>query len=128
MVSDLFRMNTGKIAALAGMSAVALGAFGAHLLKSRLAAAGTTAIWQTGVQYHLIHAVCLLALCFAPTPCAKALRVASRAWLLGILLFSGSLYFLALGAPSTVGMITPLGGLAFIIGWGALFVWSINRE
>lgn len=96
---------------------VALGAFGAHALKERLVDAGFLETWKTAVFYHLVHA----ALAWTAGFCAKLpnklmLRAAS-CWVAGILLFSGSLYGLALGGPRWLGPITPLGGLFFIIGW-----------
>ena len=106
--------------ALLGASGVGLGAFGAHALKARLQAAGTESTWDTAVQYHLLHAVVLLAIGlwtrFSP---ALSGAVAVSGWLffVGVVLFSGSLYGLALGGPRWLGPITPLGGLAFIAGW-----------
>ncbi len=103
---------------------VGLGAFGAHALKSRLEDAGMTQTWDTAVKYHLIHAVALLALAAWRNSLSGQASVAwaqlawvARCWVGGIVLFSGSLYALALGAPHWVGAITPLGGLAFIAGW-----------
>jgi uncharacterized membrane protein YgdD (TMEM256/DUF423 family) len=106
-------------AGLFGFSGVALGAFGAHALKDTLAAHGTTATWQTAVLYHLIHAVALLA--FAGG------RWAGRCWIAGIVLFSGSLYALALGGPKLLGPVTPLGGLAFLSGW-AFVGWEAFKR
>lgn len=102
-------------AGLLGFTGVALGAFGAHALKDTLAAGGHTATWQTAVLYHLIHAVALLAL-----PPGKW---AGRCWIAGIVLFSGSLYALALGGPKILGPITPLGGVLLLAGW-ALVAWN----
>lgn len=105
----------GSISALFG---VALGAFGAHGLKSRVAPEQLT-IWQTGVQYHLVHAIALVLvgiLCqvLAPTP---LLRGAGWSFLTGTVLFSGSLYLLVLSGVRSMGAITPFGGLAFLLGW-----------
>ncbi|MEI7036322.1 DUF423 domain-containing protein [Fulvimonas yonginensis] len=101
----------------AGASAVLLGAFGAHALRDVLdpAAAG---LWHTASQYHFWHALALVATCLAPP--SRARRTAQWAFAAGIVLFSGSLYALALGAPRWCGAITPLGGLAFIVGWVVL--------
>jgi uncharacterized membrane protein YgdD (TMEM256/DUF423 family) len=102
---------------------VALGAFGAHALKARMPAE-MLAVWNTGVQYHLWHALgmILVALCATAIPDGPWLRTAGALLLAGILLFSGSLYALALGAPKGLGMLTPLGGTAFLAGWLALLV------
>jgi uncharacterized membrane protein YgdD (TMEM256/DUF423 family) len=102
--------------------AVGLGAFGAHGLKARLSP-DMLAVWHTAVQYHAWHALGLLAVGLsAETICMKA-----AGWLLaaGIVLFSGSLYLLALGAPKGLGMLTPLGGAAFILGWIAFAIGVI---
>ena len=101
----------------AGASAVLLGAFGAHALRAVLDPAGRE-LWHTASQYHFWHALALAAACLAPA--GRARRVALAALALGIVLFSGSLYALALGAPRWCGAITPLGGVAFIVGWLAL--------
>ncbi|HEX6265933.1 MAG TPA: DUF423 domain-containing protein [Burkholderiales bacterium] len=97
--------------------AVGLGAFGAHGLKARLTVE-TLAVWQTAVQYHAWHALGLLAVGLAGFHFeGNWLKAAGWLLLAGIALFSGSLYALALGAPRTLGMVTPIGGLAFILGW-----------
>ncbi len=104
--------------------AVAIGAFGAHALRERLAP-DAIAIYQTGVQYHFWHALGLLAVGLVDGRKSSAgAWVGAAGWLLaaGIVLFSGSLYALALGAPRAIGMLTPLGGIAFIGGWAALAV------
>ena len=101
-----------------------LGAFGAHALKAQLSAEALS-IWQTAVQYHFWHALALLAVALAGSgPWFKV-----SAWLLiaGLFLFSGSLYALALGAPRELGMVTPLGGVALILGWLAFAVAAIRR-
>lgn len=102
-------------AGLLGFTGVALGAFGAHALRETLAAGGHTATWQTAVLYHLVHAVALLAFPSGKWP--------GRCWIAGILLFSGSLYWLSLGGPKILGPITPLGGVALLTGW-ALVAWN----
>lgn len=109
-----------SIVATAGVSAVLLGAFGAHALNGRLDAQALS-VWHTAVDYQFWHALALaLALAAFAAPPGRARDVALRAFGLGIVLFCGSLYALALGAPHWIGAITPLGGLAFIIGWVAL--------
>jgi uncharacterized membrane protein YgdD (TMEM256/DUF423 family) len=105
-----------RIAAAGGFLAVTLGAFGAHGLKPLLAQNGTTQIWEKAVFYHFIHAVMLFLLAERkPFP-----RVAWWSFLAGIVIFSGSLYFLALSNWLWLGAVTPFGGLAFLVGWGCL--------
>jgi uncharacterized membrane protein YgdD (TMEM256/DUF423 family) len=105
-------------AGLLGFTGVALGAFGAHALKDTLVANGTTSAWQTAVLYQLVHAAALLAL--------PSGRWAGRCWVAGIVLFCGSLYWLSLGGPKILGPVTPLGGVAFLLGW-ALVAWNAFR-
>jgi uncharacterized membrane protein YgdD (TMEM256/DUF423 family) len=81
------------------------------------------AVWQTAVQYHAWHALGLLALGLQPE--GTWMRVAGWLLVAGIVLFSGTLYALALGAPRSAGMVTPLGGLAFILGWIAFAIGVI---
>ncbi|WP_243039735.1 DUF423 domain-containing protein [Dyella sedimenti] len=109
--------TVGLLVGLAGASAVMLGAFGAHALRDVLDARGTE-LWHTAVSYHFWHALALvLAVSAAP---GRARRVASACFALGIVVFCGTLYALALGAPRWVGAITPVGGVSFIVGWLAL--------
>jgi len=115
---------TGVLIGLAGASAVMLGAFGAHALRGVLDAQGSE-LWHTAVSYHFWHALALVLAAFT-TP-GRARRVAMAAFPLGILVFSGSLYALALGAPRWFGAITPLGGVAFIVGWLALGIALVPR-
>ncbi len=96
-----------------GLIGVALGAFGAHGLADYLAANDSALTWQTAVLYQLIHAVALLALGRQTTRWRALVWV----WSLGIILFSGSLYALALGGPGWLGPVTPIGGLLFLLGW-----------
>jgi uncharacterized membrane protein YgdD (TMEM256/DUF423 family) len=107
-----------RIAALAGLLAVVLGAFGAHTLKDRLAGNGTAAIWEKAVFYHFIHAVMLFFLATRkPLP-----RCPWFSFLFGIIIFSGSLYLLAFTNVRWLGAITPIGGVSFIIGWICLMI------
>jgi uncharacterized membrane protein YgdD (TMEM256/DUF423 family) len=112
--------------------AVVLGAFAAHGLKARLDVASLSA-FQTGVTYQFFHslALCVLALWLRQLGRDMSLGdagvIAGMAFLLGIVLFSGSLYVLSLGGPRWLGPITPLGGLAFIVGWLS-FAWSAWRN
>lgn len=111
------------VSGISGFLAVGLGAFGAHGLQARLADAADEAKrlawWQTAAQYHLLHALALglVALSIVKAPQA---RFAGFAFALGTLLFSGSLYAMALGGPRWLGAVTPLGGLGFLAGWGVL--------
>jgi uncharacterized membrane protein YgdD (TMEM256/DUF423 family) len=107
-----------KIGAFAAMLSVVFGAFGAHLLKDRLTP-DELAIYQTGVQYQMFHAIgiLLIALLIDRLPSQKLASWAARLLIIGILLFSGSLYVLALSGVKVLGAITPLGGVAFIAGW-----------
>jgi uncharacterized membrane protein YgdD (TMEM256/DUF423 family) len=110
-----------RIASLLGASGVMLGALGAHGFDARLAQAGMTRVWDQAVFYHLVHAVAYLALIMwaegrSPSR-ARRLQRAATCWLIGICFFSGSLYALALGAPHWIGPVTPIGGLALILGW-----------
>jgi uncharacterized membrane protein YgdD (TMEM256/DUF423 family) len=104
-----------KITAVCGALAVALGAFGAHGLKSQLTPL-LMQTYHTAVQYHFFHTLALLALLNLPLS-ERRLQWVARCFLLGIILFSGSLYALALTGISAFGMLTPLGGCAFIGGW-----------
>ena len=113
------------VAAVAGFLAVGLGAFAAHGLRNVLSAEYLT-VFQTGVHYQMVHALALLAVAMllAKNP-ARSLRIAAWGFTLGILLFSGSLYALTLSGVRSLGMITPFGGVAFLVGWAALawFAW-----
>ena len=107
-----------RIAALMGLLAVALGAFGAHSLKDLLARNDTARVWETAVFYQFIHAVMLFVLATRNPP-------PSGPWwsfLVGIVLFSGSLYLLALTNVRWLGAITPFGGVSFIVGWAWLMI------
>jgi uncharacterized membrane protein YgdD (TMEM256/DUF423 family) len=102
-----------RVAGLFGFFGVSLGAFGAHLLRDFLERLGTTQIWQTGVLYHLVHAIVLLALAGRQPPP----RLAYLLILAGTIIFSGSLYALALTNLRWLGAVTPLGGLGMLCGW-----------
>lgn len=98
--------------------AVALGAFGAHALKKKLSE-DMMKIFQTGIQYHIAHALGLLLLGLISAQTESASLIVLAGWFLfaGIILFSGSLYALSLTGIRKLGAITPLGGVAFLIGW-----------
>ncbi len=110
-----------RVAAVVGFSGVALGAFGAHGLRSRLTPE-LLSVWQTGVLYHLIHAAVLLAVALHARATQANVNAVAGLFLLGIVLFSGSLYLLATTGVTKLGMVTPLGGLAFLTGWAAVAV------
>ncbi len=112
---------------IAALLAVALGAFGAHALKARIAPE-LMAVYKTGVEYHFYHALGLLltGLAALRLPESACLRGAGWAMLAGIVLFSGSLYLLALTGLAWLGAVTPLGGAAFIAAW-ALFALAILK-
>lgn len=112
-----------RVGAAAGFFAVAFGAFGAHALKSRLAPE-MLAVYQTSVLYHLVHALALVGVgILAKSLPSTTLAVAGWAFTAGLLLFSGSLYALAVTEVRILGAVTPFGGVAFLVGWAALF-WS----
>ncbi|MCB1670971.1 MAG: DUF423 domain-containing protein [Gammaproteobacteria bacterium] len=115
------------LAAINGFLSVALGAFAAHGLTSRLSAQ-LLSTFQTGVQYHMYHTLALLGVGALSIhyPASTALRSSGLLFQAGILIFSGSLYVLALSGVRWLGAITPIGGLAFLAGWAVLawFAWS----
>lgn len=113
----------GLTAALTGFVTVSLGAFGAHALAETLTAK-TTGWWDTATLYALIHAVAALAISLAPA--RPALKFAGWAFILGAWIFAGSLYAMALGAPSILGAITPIGGVCLLVGW-AICAWSAAK-
>lgn len=119
------------LGAMAGFSAVAFGAFGGHGLRKTLAAAPDGAKrlewWQTGASYHLAHALAigLAALVAERAPGAWA-AAAAWAFLAGIVLFSGSLYVMALTGIRKLGAVTPLGGLGLLAGWVCLLLAAIG--
>jgi len=105
------------VAALSGALAVMLGAFGAHGLK-KVIIPDMLEVFKTGVQYQFYHTFALLAVgLFMQTGKSKALKWAGYLFITGIVLFSGSLYVLAISGIKMLGAITPVGGVAFIAGW-----------
>ena len=114
-----------RISGLFGFAMVALGAFGAHGLETTLTEQGL-GWWETATFYGLVHAIAAMALSNRET-LAGGLRLASILFLIGVLLFSGSLYAMALGAPSQFGMITPIGGVSFLAGWGLVVFHGTGR-
>lgn len=113
------------IGALMGVIGVALGAFGAHGLRSRLTPE-MLAIFETGVRYQMYHALALVALgALSPMLSGRLPVVAGWAFTIGIIIFSGSLYALALSGVRILGAVTPFGGVAFLIGWACLAIAAI---
>ena len=108
-------MNWVVVGAVWGFLGVALGAFGAHGLKAR-ASEQALAWWQTGALYHLVHALAIVAVGLLKAQTGRG-DGAGWAFLLGCLLFSGTLYAMALGGPRWLGAVTPLGGLGMLAGW-----------
>ena len=113
-------------AAVLGFLAVVLGAFGAHGLRSRLTA-DELGWFETGVRYHLVHALAL-ALCGVLARTGSAPRLSARCFLAGTILFSGSLYLLALTSARWLGAVTPFGGVALAVGWLGLLPHCRPRE
>ena len=115
-----------SLGCLAGFLGVALGAFAAHGLKSKLPP-DMFNIFEVGVRYHMYHALALLGVAAAAAHWSGPwLTAAGWLFVFGIVVFSGSLYLLAMGGPRWLGAITPIGGLAFLIGW-ALLAWVVWR-
>jgi len=128
-------MRTVVVAAGLMLGVVALGAFGAHALRSTLEATGHQGAWNTAVLYHAIHGLALLAIGIwqaadVRTTAMRSLRIAGWLWTTGVVAFSGSLYVLSVGGPKWLGPVTPLGGLCFMAGWVALAIgtWRLERQ
>lgn len=117
------------LAAASGFLAVALGAFGAHALRGSLDAYALS-VYDTAVLYHFVHTlalfgVALLLRSLSPSP--RSLAIAGGAFAVGVLVFSGSLYLLAVTGQRWLGAVTPVGGVAFLLGWISLLVWTLGR-
>ncbi|MEQ1932822.1 MAG: DUF423 domain-containing protein [Fimbriimonadaceae bacterium] len=113
--------NPIRVAGVFGFLAVLLGAFGAHFLKSRITPELLVS-FQTGVHYHLAHALALLALALSNRPFPRVFL----AWTIGICIFSGTLYLYALTGSKVFAMITPLGGMCLMAGW-VMLAFQSNR-
>ena len=114
------------IGALSGFIGVAVGAFGAHGLRNRLSPE-MLAVFETGVRYHLFHTFAVLLVAVAAARFDGWLvRGAGWSFTAGIVLFSGSLYALALTGVTTLGAVTPIGGLGFLVGWGLLAAVAVT--
>jgi len=125
-------MTTGgklflAVGGIAALLAVALGAFGAHALKTRVPPE-MLAVWHTGVEYHLFHALGLLAVGIVAIRLPDSAPLKWSGWLMlaGIVLFSGSLYALALSGERWLGAVAPVGGIAFLAAW-ALFIAAVVK-
>jgi len=124
-------MNTFlSLGSLFGLLAVIIGAFGAHGLEDSISA-HALARYHTGVEYQFYHVAALLclgtlSLKYDTTP--RLLKVSGVAFVAGIILFSGSLYLYALTGITKFGMVTPIGGLAFIAGWVCLLIYSVRSS
>lgn len=107
------------LGAISGFLAVAAGAFGAHALQSRLDA-NSLSIFQTAAHYHLVHSVAIIGAALAAAQGRKPAAIAALLFTAGIVLFSGSLYYLVLARSNALVLVTPIGGLLFLAGWAAL--------
>jgi len=116
------------IGSVLGFLGVAFGAFGAHALRSRLSPE-MLAVFETGVRYQMYHAfaVLIVAAAIGRIGEARLLVIAGWSFFAGVVLFSGSLYALTLSGIGTLGAITPIGGLLFLLGWGCLAVFALAR-
>lgn len=133
------RMNHSRrillLAAILGVVFVSAGAFGAHGLRDTLerlehevGKPGGVELWQTAVNYALLHAAALTGLAgFVAQNSWRPLRIAAGCWFYGALIFSGTLMAMALGAPKWLGAVTPFGGLAFIAGWALVGFAAARR-
>ncbi len=118
-------MNWRFLAGLYGLSAIGFGAFGAHALRERLSPE-MMAAYQTGAHYHLVHAAALLALSYG-APRGRALYQSSALLAAGVLLFSGSLYALALTSIRAIGAVTPVGGVLMLAGWSHIAISALRK-
>ncbi|MEM6295497.1 MAG: DUF423 domain-containing protein [Myxococcota bacterium] len=130
-MTDPVRMPRPAAAALAvgaalGLLGVAAGAFGAHGLRDAVSARDLE-IWQTAAHYQQLHAVMLVAVAaLAARGWSKSLHVASIAFVVGIVIFAGTLYAIVLGGPRVLGAVTPIGGLCLMAGWAALVTHGVS--
>jgi uncharacterized membrane protein YgdD (TMEM256/DUF423 family) len=115
-----------RLGAVAGLVGVALGAFGAHALRAQLSA-NHLAVFETGVRYQLVHALALVlvGVLIGRRP-DRLTAAAGWFFTVGIVLFSGSLYVLSITGTSSVGVVTPLGGVCFLAGWACLALAEVR--
>jgi uncharacterized membrane protein YgdD (TMEM256/DUF423 family) len=116
------------IGALYGFLGVTFGAFGAHALRNRLSP-DMLSVFETGVRYQMYHAFAILLVAAAMGHFGNARLLGIAGWLFtaGVVLFSGSLYALALSDVRILGAVTPIGGLLFLAGWAVLIVFALSR-
>ncbi len=129
MLNEMTRIFLAIASILGGLS-VALGAFASHALKEKLTERALE-IWKTGTQYQMYHVLALILVALLLTRTENPdplLNTSGIAFIIGIALFSGSLYALSLSGIKWLGAITPLGGVAFIIGWGCLAVSALGLK
>jgi uncharacterized membrane protein YgdD (TMEM256/DUF423 family) len=127
--SNTFQSQTFfRVAATYALLGVVLGAIGAHPIKEQLNAIGTRDTWETAVDYQFWHALAILLWLIFHKNQRAVSTLTPLCFSIGILLFSGSLYILALGGPSWLGPITPLGGLAFMVGWSHWLYKGIHSQ
>jgi uncharacterized membrane protein YgdD (TMEM256/DUF423 family) len=126
MTEEIMERTFALIGSLMAMMAVVLGAFGAHALRGRLSPPDLVT-FETGVRYQMYHALALLAVAWAVSRWPSGASTAAG-WLfvVGVVVFSGSLYVLVLTGQRWLGAVTPLGGLAMICGWACL-AWAVFR-
>lgn len=124
------RISLVLTASFLGITGVALGAFGAHGLREVLEERGMMGAWETAVFYHLVHGLGVLVLGLKGEGRTRLWGWAGVAMAVGVGLFSGSLYGMALGGPRWLGPVTPLGGVGFLVGWGlvGLAGWREGRR
>ena len=115
------------LAALLGLLGVAAGAFGAHGLESRISAEQLE-WWGTAARYQQIHAVALLVVAWGAGPWTRWRARAAWCFVIGMIIFAGTLYAMALGGPRILGAVTPIGGLALMAGWGLIAVDVLARR
>jgi len=116
------------IGSLFGLTGIALGAFGAHSLKAQISAE-MLSVFETGVRYQMYHAFALIvAAWFLDVRQNRRFEVAAWLFVAGVVLFSGSLYVLAISGITSIGIVTPLGGLAFLGGWLSLVLGFLKKE
>ena len=122
--------NYKTFAGALGFSAVALGAFGSHALRSYLEHSAMLQTWNTAVLYLMLHACALLAISLSSTGdgLAKAVVWAARLWVVGSVLFSGSLFLMALTGLRVLGLITPLGGACLLGGWSCIVFSGVRTH
>ena len=131
-MDDLFYRRLAALASLAAAIGVIVGAFGAHTLKTRIPLESLEVL-KTGVLYLFIHSLACLLIVALPKslPGNQSLKIAGLSFLIGIVLFSGSLFVISTQAITGIeigvfGIVTPLGGLCFIVGWSCLFYWGFK--